>query len=106
MRCRKGVTITHRKMGRGGERARAAFTAVLLRGETSMVMQRVTPRRIAVRKLQDQRAVELNELGARNIRSENWREEFGRRGAASGPRAKPTLAKIGFMERRDLSRDP
>jgi hypothetical protein len=70
-----------------------------------MVMQRVTPRRIAVRKLQHQGAVELNELGARNIRSENWREEFGL-GAASGPRVKPTLAKIGFMERRDLSGDP
>jgi hypothetical protein len=70
-----------------------------------MVVQRVTPRRIAVRKLQEQRVIELNELGAPNIGSENWRQEFGR-GAASGPRAKPTLAKIGFMERRDLSRDP
>jgi hypothetical protein len=81
------------------------FPVVLLRGETFMVMQRVAPRRIAVRKLQDQRAIELNEFGARNIGSENWREEFGR-GAPSGPCVKPTLAKIGFMERRDLSRDP
>jgi hypothetical protein len=52
--------MPHREMGRGGERGRAAIQMlILLREKRSMVMQRVTPRRTAIRKLQDQRAKDL-----------------------------------------------
>jgi hypothetical protein len=68
-----------------------------------MVMQRVTPRRTAIRKFQDRRAKELKEPDAGDTHSESWREEFDS-GASCSPRLKPTLPKIPFLERRDLSK--
>jgi hypothetical protein len=68
-----------------------------------MVMQRVTPRRTAIRKLQDRRANELKELDAGDTHSESWPKWFDR-GASNSPRLKPTLPKIAFLERPDLSK--
>jgi hypothetical protein len=73
---------------------------ILLREKRSMVMQRVTPRRTAIRKLQDQRAKDLE---GGDTRPESWPEEFDRP-ASTSPRLKPTLPKIGFLERPDLSK--
>jgi hypothetical protein len=83
-------------MGRGGEGGHVALQMlILLREKRSMVMQRVTPRRTATRKLQDQRAKDLE---AGDTRSESWPEEFDRP-ASTSPGLKPTLPKIGFLER-------
>jgi hypothetical protein len=65
-----------------------------------MVVQRVTPRRIAIRKLQDQRAKGLD---SGDSHSESWSEEDDR-SASTSPRLKPTLPKIEFLERPDLSK--
>jgi hypothetical protein len=71
---------------------------ILLGEKRSMVMQRVTPRRAAIRKLQDGRAKEFD---AGDIHSDSWPEE---RGPSKSPRLKPTLPKIAFLERPDLSK--
>jgi hypothetical protein len=34
----------------------------------------------------------------------SWRGELGRGGAAEGPRSKPTLPRVEFLERPDLSK--
>jgi hypothetical protein len=61
------------------------------------------PGRTAIRKLQDRRAKELKELDAGDTHAESWREEFDS-GASCSPRLKPTLPKIAFLERPDLSK--
>jgi hypothetical protein len=44
-----------------------------------------------------------NDLETGDTRPECWPEEFDRP-ASSGPRFKPSLPKIGFLERPDLSK--
>ena len=101
MRCRNDASMPHREMGEAAKGDAPPFkTLILLREKRSMVMQRVTPRRTAIRKLQDQRAKDLE---ASDTRSECWPEEFDRP-ASTSPRFKPTLPKIGFLERPDLSK--
>jgi hypothetical protein len=88
-------------MERGGAGGRAALQMLILLGEKrSMVMQRVTPRRTAIRKLQDRCAKEFD---AGDTHSDSWPEDFDR-GPSNSPRLKPTLPKIAFLERPDLSK--
>jgi hypothetical protein len=68
-----------------------------------MVMQRITPPTYCVRKLQDRRAKELDEPYSGDSHSESWREEF-ESGPSCSPRLKPTLPKVTFLERPDLSK--
>ena len=86
-------------METGGAGRRGALQMLVLLGEKrSMVMQRVTPRRAAIGKLQDRRAKEFD---AGDTHSDSWPEE---RGPSKSPRLKPTLPKITFLERPDLSK--
>jgi hypothetical protein len=69
-----GMSATTRVCGGRPQGGRAALQVlILLREKRSMVMQRVTPRRTAIRKLQDQRA---KDLAAGDTHSESWPEEF------------------------------
>ena len=97
IRCRNGASMP--EMGRG--RGHAALQMFILLSREKIHGHATShPRRTAIRKLQDQRAKDLD---AGDTHSESWSEEFDRP-ASSSPRIKPTLPNIGFLERPDLSK--